>query len=560
MADIVPLTPLRYDLAHLPGGLGAAVAPPYDVIGTEERAALAARDPHNVVRLILPDGEGDARYANAAALLSEWRRAGVLCRDPESAFYRYDQTFVPPGGDTTMGAASRPQRAITRRGFLALVRLAPFAARVVLPHERTLSGPKEDRLKLFRATATNLSPGFMLYRDARGDLDAPLETGTVLTEFSTGDGVHHVLAKVTARDAVRAIIEGVSRSSLLIADGHHRYETALAYSKEVDGAHPGATARAEHRYFMTFLVNGDDPNLVVFPTHRHVHSLPSFSYDDLLTRAAPSFVVRALERGVDAASVCVELRRAAAAGSSVAVAAPDGRVALLTLRHDVDVASHPVEGREHPRPIVEPVREFGGERQVVHLEGRRIRIARDHKRRGRRAEIGRAEAEGVHPAPAGIDPRHVVGEPEVPLLAQLRDDRADHRRVVHEVDRGRRQPPGQEPFVAAAVVGEFVRHRPDDVEFVGELRMPGEEFAEVEAGDDRRNRLEEPAVFRGGPGLEVVGLHVRRPARQPDEDHRRIGFRPPRSPRRLGPEPQQVRQPQRPEGSDLEEAPPRDWA
>ena len=159
MAEIAPLTPLRYDLSRLKGGLAAVVAPPYDVISAAERAELAARDPHNVVRLILPEGEGETKYAHAADLLARWRAEGVLVRDDQPAFYRYDQTFRAPG--QAAGPTTR------RRGFLALVRLVPFAQRVVLPHERTLSGPKEDRLKLFRATRTNLSPGFMLYRDAR---------------------------------------------------------------------------------------------------------------------------------------------------------------------------------------------------------------------------------------------------------------------------------------------------------------------------------------------------------------------------------------------------------
>src|SRR5689334_21967 len=219
MADIAPLRPLRYSVPDL----AALVAPPYDVISPAERAELMARSPHNVVRLILPEGEGDAKYGHAATLLGGWRNEHVLTRDETPAFYRYQQTFTPPGG----GA----QR--TRRGFLALVRLVPFSDRVVLPHERTLSGPKEDRLKLFRATKTNLSPGFMLYRDPQSALDAALATGTVVTEWTTADGIRHALAKVTAKDALRAIVDGVARSSLLIADGHHRYETALRYSEEI---------------------------------------------------------------------------------------------------------------------------------------------------------------------------------------------------------------------------------------------------------------------------------------------------------------------------------------
>jgi uncharacterized protein (DUF1015 family) len=339
MAEIAPLTPLRYDLSRLKGGLGAVVAPPYDVISPAERTELAARDPHNVVRLILPDGDGDTKYAHAAELLARWRSEGVLVRDEEPAFYRYDQTFRAPG--RAAGPTTR------RRGFLALVRLVPFAQRVVLPHERTLSGPKEDRLKLFRATRTNLSPGFMLYRDAGRELDAPLDTGELLAEFTTPDGVHHTLARVRGRDALRAIVEGVARSTLLIADGHHRYETAVRYSEEAasEGGDERSAGRGEHRYFMTFLANGDDPNLVVFPTHRHVHSLPSFSFEVLVSRVRDFFVVEPLETGVEAEEILERLRRAGERGPSFAACAIDGRVALVTLRSDVSLDRHPTLGR-----------------------------------------------------------------------------------------------------------------------------------------------------------------------------------------------------------------------
>jgi uncharacterized protein (DUF1015 family) len=338
MAEIAPLTPLRYDLGRLAGGLESVIAPPYDVISPAERAALAARDPHNIVHLILPDGDGDSKYAHAARLLAHWREEGVLMRDSEPSFYRYEQTFTPPGGGGTM----------LRRGFLALVKLVPFSERVVLPHERTLSGPKEDRLKLFRATGANLSPGLMLYRDPRGELDGPLGESQPLAEYNTPDGVHHALARVHDRSALRAIVAGIARCTLLIADGHHRYETALHYSREVSSAHPEAPARAEHRFFMTFLVNGDDPNLVVFPTHRHVHSLASFSFDDLVTRARDAFVVDELARGSDSGAISVALRRGGSRGPSVAAAGADGRVAILTLRSDVDLDSHPTLGQRHP--------------------------------------------------------------------------------------------------------------------------------------------------------------------------------------------------------------------
>jgi uncharacterized protein (DUF1015 family) len=341
MARIAPLTPLRYDLGRLHGDLARVVSPPYDVISPEERALLAARDPHNVVRLILPDGDGAAKYLHAGELLTRWRTEGVLARDPEPAFYRLDQTFLPPGAP----AGARP---ITRRGFLALVELVPFAERVVLPHERTLSGPKADRLELFRATHANLSPGFMLYRDAQRQLDAPLATAEVIAELSTADGVRHALAKVSQPEAVRAIVDGVARSTLLIADGHHRYETALGYSHEVAAATPGAARLGEHRFFMTFLTNGDDPALVVFPTHRHAHSIPGFSFGDLLRRAAATFEVEELPRGAPADVLTEALGRAKAKGPAVVAAAADGHAVLLTLRSDVDLGAHPTLSRQPP--------------------------------------------------------------------------------------------------------------------------------------------------------------------------------------------------------------------
>jgi uncharacterized protein (DUF1015 family) len=362
MAEIAPLTPLRYDLARLAAGdsdpnaqgLAAVVAPPYDVIDASQRAELAARHPNNVVKLILPDGEGDAKYGHAADLLDSWRNEGALVRDDVPAFYRYDQTFTPPGlaGAGAGGLTAKP---IRRRGFLGLVKLVELDKGIVLPHERTLSGPKEDRLKLFRSTRTNLSPGFMLYRDPAGALDAALERATDLTSFRTADGIEHSLAKITDAGAIRTIVEGVAKSSLLIADGHHRYETALRYSKEAaETARTGAAnhpvARGEHLYFMVFFTNGDDPNLVVFPTHRHVHSLPSFDFEALLKGAGELFDVKALPGGASAEMLTAELAAAGKSGPSLVACSGDGRAALFTLKKDADLAAHPILGKR-PDPL-----------------------------------------------------------------------------------------------------------------------------------------------------------------------------------------------------------------
>ncbi|MEO7112130.1 MAG: DUF1015 domain-containing protein [Polyangiaceae bacterium] len=356
-SQLAPLIPLRYDLARLKSGLAAGlanvVAPPYDVISPDDRAKLAARDPHNVVRLILPEGEMDAKYTHAAELLDAWRKDGALVRDLEPAFYRYEQTFVPPGGlmnhEARLPEGQPGSERASRVGFLGLVRLATYAEKTVLPHERTLSGPKEDRLKLFRATHTNLSPGFMIYSDPKRELDAAIATATPLTEFETPDGIIHKLGKITSADAIQKIADGASRAPLLIADGHHRYETALRMRDEMEAElvkngkapPPDAPANvAPHRFFMVFFANGDDPALRVFPTHRHLHDALEFSFDALLEKAKTLFDLKNLQGTAD--DFLKELfatRRA-----SFVACAKDGRATLLTLKENADLAKHPILG------------------------------------------------------------------------------------------------------------------------------------------------------------------------------------------------------------------------
>ena len=338
MAEIAPLTPLRYDLSRIAasGGFAKVVAPPYDVIDAAQRAALAAQHPHNIVKLILPEGEGDAKYQNARDLFFAWRTEGALVRDDEPAFYRYDQTFTPPGG-------GKPR---TRRGFLGLVKLVGLDKGIVLPHERTLSGPKEDRLKLFRATKTNFSPGFMLYRDPGKKLDAPLTAATELVAFETADGIKHSLAKISDKEAIRAIVSGVASSSLLIADGHHRYETALRYSQEAAGT--ATVARPEHDYFLEFFANGDDPDLMVFPTHRHVHALPRFDFAAAVKGASALFDVTPLPPGASAEVYTDALAKSGAERPSLVMCAGDGRASLLALKPGIDLAAHPILGQRVP--------------------------------------------------------------------------------------------------------------------------------------------------------------------------------------------------------------------
>ncbi len=346
MAEIAPLTPLRYDLSRLKGGLGARRRAPVRrhlrrAAGRARRARSAQRRaPH-------PPGGGGRREVRP-------RRGAprALARRGRSRARR-GARVLPLRPDVSRAGQAPGSPATRRRGFLALVRLVPFSERIVLPHERTLSGPKEDRLKLFRATRTNLSPGFMLYRDAAGELDAPLDTAEPLAEFSTPDGVHHALAKV--RGARRRARHRRGRRAVDAA--HRRRPPPLRDRRALlrggcsgrrRGRRRAGAGRGEHRYFMTFLANGDDPNLVVFPTHRHVHSLASFSFDELMSRRERLLRGRGARAGRHGRRrPRARSARAGERGPSVAAAAVDGRVALLTLRSDANLDAHPTLG---PKP------------------------------------------------------------------------------------------------------------------------------------------------------------------------------------------------------------------
>ncbi len=328
--EIAPLDPLCFDAQLLP----QVVAPPYDVIGPELRASLGARHEHNVVHLDLPEGGPDERYENAKALFARWQKEGVLHRQGRSAFWRYSQTFDPPAGG---------QRC-TRRGFFALVRAVPFSAGVVLPHERTLKGPKLDRISLSRATRATLSPQFMLYADPARKLDADLDAGEPFADFTTDDGVQHELSLVTSPEAISRIQAALAGGKLLIADGHHRYETAVTLAGEIDADARGQgleAPRGEHLFTPALLANGDDPNLLVFPTHRLLHSLHHFDFEEFCQQARGLFDVTPL--GGSASKWAAALEQAG--GAALCAATSESQAVLLTVRRGADLEAHPVLGK-----------------------------------------------------------------------------------------------------------------------------------------------------------------------------------------------------------------------
>ncbi len=250
MADVQALRALRYNQT-IAGDLQSLVAPPYDIIDPAQRAELGARSPHNVVRVDLP--EGDDPYTNAAQLFSAWQDEGALTRDEEPALWALVQDYTGPDG-----------RAMTRRGFFARVRVTDYGPGTIRPHERTHPGPKEDRLRLTRATRTNLSPIFSLYDDpsnaAWGAL-SPHISGEPWGTNTDDDGTVNRLWRIADPGAIAAVTDALKSTELLIADGHHRYETARAYADEVGG-------EGDHRYVLMTLVSLQDRGLTVFPTHR----------------------------------------------------------------------------------------------------------------------------------------------------------------------------------------------------------------------------------------------------------------------------------------------------
>ena len=282
MADVRPINALHYDLGVV-GSLGDVAAPPYDVIDTELRAELLARSPYNAVAIDLPKPygqsgpggrEGDP-YETAARDDRGLARGGALVDDPEPAIWAMTQDYTGPDGESR-----------TRHGILGRVRVEDFDAGQVLPHERTLPGPKKDRLDLTRATRHNLSPIFSLAPRTPGRWSRRRSRRKPWGEATDEGGTVNRVWRVGDPEVLAAVTELLGGAQLLIADGHHRYETALAYRDEVGG-------EGAHDFTLMALTGLDDPGLTVFPTHR---LLSGFAEDPERQRSLGDGPARALRR------------------------------------------------------------------------------------------------------------------------------------------------------------------------------------------------------------------------------------------------------------------------
>ncbi len=268
MAEIRPFRALRYDPAKVE--LERVLAPVYDVVTPEERVRFWERDPHNAVRLELTkrvEEEASTDYADVGRTLAAWRAEGVLRLDARPALYALRQRFRAPDG-----------RSLARTGFFAALRLEDYAQRIVRPHERTLSGPKADRLKILRATRTNLSAVFLLYEDPDGKLDALLEQALASGEpqrAQDAGGVANELAALTDPAALDEIARFLAPRPLVIADGHHRYETGLAFRDEqrieISGSDPEISIPARSAgagAILVYLANAYAAGSLLLPIHR----------------------------------------------------------------------------------------------------------------------------------------------------------------------------------------------------------------------------------------------------------------------------------------------------
>jgi uncharacterized protein (DUF1015 family) len=292
--DIRPFRALRYDPATI-ADPALVVAPPYDVIDAAQEARLLARHPANVVRLDKPGeqagDEADDRYRRAARTLAGWRSDGTLHKDPHPSIYVYEQAYPVPGTDVSR----------TQRGFFARLRLQAFDEGAVLPHERTMSGPKEDRYKLLRATGVNTSPVVGLYDDPAGAGRSVLDAVTARAAdvaLTDEDDVHHRLWVVSAdgdaAEVVAPLLAAASRGPVTIADGHHRYETALRYRDERRMSR-SCEEDPPFDYILTLFIDAAGEPLTVLPTHRIVRGLGDDGAASLLDRLDTLFEVR---RGV----------------------------------------------------------------------------------------------------------------------------------------------------------------------------------------------------------------------------------------------------------------------
>ena len=324
MANIAPFHGIRYN-SHKVGDLSKVVSQPYDRVRYGLQDRYYDLHPYNIVRIIRGrehpnDMASDNVYTRARDYFDTWLDAGYMLRDPRPAFYAYHQTFTLPDGTE-----------LTRRAFIAALELVEFEAGIVLPHERTLAGPKVDRLNLLRATKTNFGQIFMLYPDAENRINAVFDAAISgrrpdadVREMFERDVRQQLWVVDDPEVTAQVVAEMAPKQGLIIADGHHRYETALNFRREMREQFPGAPPNAGFNFRMVTLVSLDDPGLTILPTHRLMHSYTAKTTAQLLSDAAQHFEVLPLPDGEALSAAMAE-----ASATDRRIGFYDGRYYLL---------------------------------------------------------------------------------------------------------------------------------------------------------------------------------------------------------------------------------------
>lgn len=335
MAMVRPFYGLRF--TEQAGDIAQLVAPPYDVISAEDRAKLAAQSPFNTVHVTLPEGDSDDRskfvkYARSAATLADWRREGIMARETEPTLYRYSQRFTVPGSNEVY----------ERTQIMALLKVEPYENGVVLPHEQTFPKHKEDRLRILEATRSHLECIYGLFEDPGRAIHDHITNAPVAQsiDFATEDGVGQKLELIQDVDALRVITQSLADRKVWIADGHHRYETAVHFRS----LQPASNDLIPEDFMMMALSSMSDPGLVILPTHRIVKKMP-VREQELDNVMQSRFNVRKMPNG----RLLEELSLLSTPGSRVfGIALPSG-MGLLCVLDQPENALRWIEGPESER-------------------------------------------------------------------------------------------------------------------------------------------------------------------------------------------------------------------
>ena len=309
MADIRPFRALRYNQQKVTAA--QVVTQPYDKITPAMQDHYYEASPFNLIRIILGRREPDDNtsksvYTRAAALGQQWREQGILQQDPTPSVYPYSQTFAAPSGKT-----------FERRGFIALGRIEDYSAKVIFRHEQTLAKPKADRLDLLRATRAHYEQLFLLYEDS-GEIDTLLATSDRPTiDVADEYGVEHRVWQISDAKVISSVQSKMRDQKLVIADGHHRYETALNFRNEYRAASGSSNNEAAYEFVMMTFVNMNDHGLLILPTHRVVHSLASFSANEFQKASAEFFEVEDADPAIDVAKATALLEDRGRTGTAL---------------------------------------------------------------------------------------------------------------------------------------------------------------------------------------------------------------------------------------------------